>query len=76
MFYQAKWRAAIQAALSCYQLLLPPHRLSREAELIPELFAASALLDRCANIMNRDTSLVHGEAERRNKTDVYQAKVK
>ena len=53
MFYEAKWTAMIQAALPFYQPLLPPHRLSREAELISELFAASALVDKCTNIVNQ-----------------------
>jgi len=66
----------IQAVLPFHQPLLPPHRLSREAELISELFAASAVVDVCANVVNRDASLVRGAAEKRNNTDVHQAKIK
>lgn len=65
----------IQAALPFYQLLLPSHRLSRETQIISELFAASVLVDICTNIMNHDATFLHGEAER-SKTAIYQAKIK
>lgn len=70
MFYQAEGRAVIQAALPFYQPCI------REAELVSELFAACALVDTCTHVANQDASAVCGAAERRNKTDVYQAKVK
>lgn len=64
MFYQAKWQAMIQTALPFYQPILPPHRLSREAELIDLLFAPES---RCTNNVSQDASLVCEEAERRAK---------
>lgn len=76
MFYQAEGRAVIQAALPFYRPLLPPHVRGREAELVSELSAACALVDTCTHVANQDASVVCGAAERRNKTDVYQAKVK
>lgn len=73
MFYQAKWRAKIQTTLPFYQPIHPPHRLSREAEFIDELFA---LESSCTNSISQDASLVSEEAERRNRTGVYQKKIK
>lgn len=51
MFYCAKWRAMVQTTLPFYQPILPPHRLSREAELIAQLFA---LESRCTNRVSQD----------------------
>lgn len=73
MFYREKWRAVIQTPLPFYQPIPPPHRLSKEAELIAQLFA---LESRCTNSVSKDASLVSEEAQKRKKPHVYQKKMK